>query len=73
MHAQLLGAVQSGLLERLNLDPRVIEQVIGGCVTQAGEQHLSAKSQRVPGREGLAGADGHDDDRLADALPFAVG
>ncbi|GAA4473374.1 steroid 3-ketoacyl-CoA thiolase [Rhodococcus olei] len=36
--AELLGAVQSGLLERLNLDPTVVEQVIGGCVTQAGEQ-----------------------------------
>lgn len=36
--AELLGAVQKGVLERLNLDPAVIEQVIGGCVTQAGEQ-----------------------------------
>ncbi|MBM4669509.1 steroid 3-ketoacyl-CoA thiolase, partial [Rhodococcus hoagii] len=36
--AELLGAVQSGILERLDLDPALIEQVIGGCVTQAGEQ-----------------------------------
>ncbi|MGW6379163.1 steroid 3-ketoacyl-CoA thiolase [Rhodococcus sp. NPDC055112] len=36
--AELLAAVQSGLLERLQLDPNIIEQVIGGCVTQAGEQ-----------------------------------
>lgn len=36
--AELLGLVQSGLLERMDLDPSVIEQVIGGCVTQAGEQ-----------------------------------
>ena len=36
--AELLGAVQKGLLERLSLDPALIEQVIGGCVTQAGEQ-----------------------------------
>ncbi|TCN49813.1 acetyl-CoA C-acetyltransferase [Rhodococcus sp. SMB37] len=36
--AELLGAVQKGVLERLNLDSAVIEQVIGGCVTQAGEQ-----------------------------------
>ncbi|SEM07310.1 steroid 3-ketoacyl-CoA thiolase [Rhodococcus maanshanensis] len=36
--AELLAAVQSGLLERLQLDPTIIEQVIGGCVTQAGEQ-----------------------------------
>ncbi|GAA4487518.1 steroid 3-ketoacyl-CoA thiolase [Rhodococcus olei] len=36
--AELLAAVQAGLLERLQLDPNIIEQVIGGCVTQAGEQ-----------------------------------
>ncbi|MDN5797455.1 MAG: steroid 3-ketoacyl-CoA thiolase [Intrasporangium sp.] len=36
--ATLLGRVQQGLLERLDLDPAVVEQVIGGCVTQAGEQ-----------------------------------
>ncbi|MEE2034169.1 steroid 3-ketoacyl-CoA thiolase [Rhodococcus chondri] len=36
--AELLGAVQSGLLERLQLDANIVEQVIGGCVTQAGEQ-----------------------------------
>lgn len=36
--ATLLGQVQKGLLNRLNLDPTVVEQVIGGSVTQAGEQ-----------------------------------
>lgn len=36
--AELLGAVQAGLIERAGLDPAVVEQVIGGCVTQAGEQ-----------------------------------
>ena len=36
--AELLGAVQTGILDRVGLDPAMIEQVIGGCVTQAGEQ-----------------------------------
>ncbi|WP_347353764.1 steroid 3-ketoacyl-CoA thiolase [Intrasporangium sp.] len=36
--ATLLGRVQQGLLDRLDLDPSAVEQVIGGCVTQAGEQ-----------------------------------
>lgn len=36
--AKLLGQVQSGILERTGIDPAAIEQVIGGCVTQAGEQ-----------------------------------
>lgn len=36
--ATLLGRVQKGLLDRLDLDPAAVEQVIGGCVTQAGEQ-----------------------------------
>jgi acetyl-CoA C-acetyltransferase len=39
LHAtQILGAALSGLLDRANLDPALVEQVIGGCVTQAGEQ-----------------------------------
>ncbi|MBE3011827.1 steroid 3-ketoacyl-CoA thiolase [Microbispora sp. NEAU-D428] len=36
--AELLGVAQRGALERLGLDPHLVEQVIGGCVTQAGEQ-----------------------------------
>ncbi|MCZ4277832.1 steroid 3-ketoacyl-CoA thiolase [Rhodococcus sp. BGS-1C] len=36
--AELLGLAQHGALDRLGLDPAMIEQVIGGCVTQAGEQ-----------------------------------
>ncbi|WP_439675403.1 steroid 3-ketoacyl-CoA thiolase [Embleya sp. MST-111070] len=35
---QLLSAVQRGLIERAGIDPELIDQVIGGCVTQAGEQ-----------------------------------
>jgi acetyl-CoA C-acetyltransferase len=36
--AELLGHAQRGLLERAAVDPETVEQVIGGCVTQAGEQ-----------------------------------
>lgn len=36
--AQLLGQVQQGLVNRLGVEPALTEQVIGGCVTQAGEQ-----------------------------------
>jgi len=36
--AELLGLAQRGLLDRADLDPALVEQVIGGCVTQAGEQ-----------------------------------
>ncbi len=36
--AEILGAAQRGLIERAGLDPAEIEQVHGGCVTQAGEQ-----------------------------------
>ena len=36
--AEMLGAAQRGLIERAGIDPAQVEQVIGGCVTQAGEQ-----------------------------------
>ena len=36
--AELLGAAQKALVERAGIDPVLVEQVIGGCVTQAGEQ-----------------------------------
>ncbi|MGA1163465.1 MAG: steroid 3-ketoacyl-CoA thiolase [Ilumatobacteraceae bacterium] len=36
--ATLLGRIQAGVLERAGVDPMSIGQVIGGCVTQAGEQ-----------------------------------
>ncbi len=39
MHAvQLLALAQQGILDRTGLDPELIGEVIGGCVTQAGEQ-----------------------------------
>jgi acetyl-CoA C-acetyltransferase len=36
--AELLGGVQAALLDRAGLAPSEVEQVAGGCVTQAGEQ-----------------------------------
>ncbi|OEV04563.1 steroid 3-ketoacyl-CoA thiolase [Streptomyces oceani] len=36
--AELLGLAQRGLLDRAGLAPDAVEQVVGGCVTQAGEQ-----------------------------------
>ncbi len=36
--AALLAKVQFGLCEKAGIDPKEVEQVVGGCVTQAGEQ-----------------------------------
>jgi acetyl-CoA C-acetyltransferase len=36
--AEILGAAQRGLVERAGLNPAEVEQIAGGCVTQAGEQ-----------------------------------
>jgi len=36
--AEILGQAQTALLERAALEPAEVEQVAGGCVTQAGEQ-----------------------------------
>lgn len=39
LHAEeLLGATQRGLIERAGIDAALVEQAIGGCVTQAGSQ-----------------------------------
>jgi acetyl-CoA C-acetyltransferase len=35
---RLLGAVLQAVVARAGLDPAAVEQVVGGCVTQAGEQ-----------------------------------
>ena len=39
--AELLGAVQKEVVHRAGIEPGLVEQVIGGCVTQAGEQALN--------------------------------
>jgi acetyl-CoA C-acetyltransferase len=36
--AVLLGFVQQQVIDRAGIDPALVEQVVGGCVTQAGEQ-----------------------------------
>jgi acetyl-CoA C-acetyltransferase len=42
MHpADLLGRVQSALVERVGIDPAEIGQVVGGCVSQVGEQSFN--------------------------------
>jgi len=36
--AELLGRAQSALVEKAGIEPAEVEQIAGGCVTQAGEQ-----------------------------------
>jgi acetyl-CoA C-acetyltransferase len=36
--ASLLEKAQTGVLEAAGVDPKELEQIVGGCVTQAGEQ-----------------------------------
>lgn len=39
--ASLLSNVQRSLVERSGIDPEAIEQVVGGCVSQVGEQSFN--------------------------------
>jgi acetyl-CoA C-acetyltransferase len=39
--ADLLGAVQKAALERSGVDPKQVGQVVGGCVSQVGEQSFN--------------------------------
>jgi acetyl-CoA C-acetyltransferase len=36
--ADLLGGVQTGIIERSGIDPAEVGQLVGGCVSQVGEQ-----------------------------------
>ena len=36
--AELLGKLQMGLVEKAGIEPKDVDQIFGGCVTQAGEQ-----------------------------------
>jgi acetyl-CoA C-acetyltransferase len=36
--AQLLGRLQMALVEKAGIEPKDVDQIFGGCVTQAGEQ-----------------------------------
>ena len=39
MHpGEVLGIVQKGIIDRTGIDPALVEQVVGGCVSQVGEQ-----------------------------------
>ena len=39
--ADLLGTVLSALVERTGIDPAEVEQVVGGCVSQVGQQSFN--------------------------------
>ncbi|MFT4082134.1 MAG: steroid 3-ketoacyl-CoA thiolase [Nocardioides sp.] len=56
--AQLLGNVQRGLIDRIGVPAEAIEEVIGGCVTQAGAQsgHLVRTAWLYAGLPERAGA-----------------
>ena len=42
MHAaDLLAAVQKACVERAGIDPALVDQVVGGCVSQVGEQSFN--------------------------------
>jgi acetyl-CoA C-acetyltransferase len=42
MHpADLLASVQRALIDRAGIDPAEVDQVVGGCVTQVGEQSFN--------------------------------
>ncbi|MEO9140218.1 MAG: steroid 3-ketoacyl-CoA thiolase [Jatrophihabitans sp.] len=55
---QLLAAAQNGVLARAGIDPALVEQVIGGVVTQGGEQanHLVRNAWLYAGLPFTAGA-----------------
>ncbi len=42
--ADLLGEIQSAVLERSGVDPGQVDQVLGGCVSQVGDQPSSHSS-----------------------------
>ena len=59
LHAtELLGAVQKALVEKAGIDAGSVEQVIGGCVTQYGEQanNVTRQSWLVAGLPEHVGA-----------------
>ncbi|WP_036511534.1 thiolase family protein [Nocardia aobensis] len=47
--AELLSAVLRGLINRTELDPALVDDIIGGCVGQAGEQALNITRSAVLG------------------------
>ena len=47
---ELLGAVQRETIERAGIDPGAVGQVVGGCVTQTGEQTFDIARSAWPTR-----------------------
>ncbi len=48
IHAnRLLSTVQLEVVRRAGIDPNQVEQLVGGCVTQAGEQGDERHAQRL--------------------------
>ncbi|CAB4647938.1 unannotated protein [freshwater metagenome] len=39
--AELLGLAQKAIIDRNGIDPAIVEQVVGGCVSQIGEQSFN--------------------------------
>src|SRR5439155_563084 len=39
--SELLGTVQQAVVERSGIDPAHVDQVVGGCVSQVGEQSFN--------------------------------
>ena len=61
MHpAETLGLVQKALIERTGIDPSEVEQVVGGCVSQAGEQAFNITRTAWLGAGLPAHGCGHD-------------
>ncbi|ORA56134.1 steroid 3-ketoacyl-CoA thiolase [Mycobacteroides franklinii] len=56
--AELLGSIQKSVIARAGLDPHEVEQVIGGCVTQFGEQggHITRQAWLHAGLPEATGA-----------------
>jgi acetyl-CoA C-acetyltransferase len=57
--ANLLAKVQQAVIERAGIEPAMVEQIIGGCVTQAGEQsnNVTRNAWLTLGKEyGVAGS-----------------
>ena len=56
--ATLLGRLQEAVVEKAGIQPEMVEQIIGGCVTQAGEQsnNIARNAWLARGKEwGTAG------------------
>jgi acetyl-CoA C-acetyltransferase len=46
--ADLLGTVQRAAVERAGIDPKDVGQIVGGCVSQVGEQSFNIACPSPP-------------------------